>query len=408
MICSSCSLLHEVRVVQTRSSSIMQYVYTEIERFKGFYRSIYARLQWWGLGASQVTSTRLGAPRVTFTSLICLSQLHETKEKSVDVVHKKAHKGITEGRASLTVVIDRNAARNEGEVGGRSAQKGTQRRERGWQTRRSHVESDQQLDCGLDLMRRLPPQQVEKNLNDLIDLCPRLLDDLLSAVDQPLKIARDKDTGKEYLLCDYNRDGDSYRSPWSNTYDPPLEDGAMPSDKLRKLEIEVNAAFEAYRDAYFEGGVSSVYFWDLDYGFAGVVLIKKIGDGCRLIQGCWDSIHVIEIQEKAGGRHAHYKLTSTVMLWLQTNRQGSGMMNLGGSMTRQVEADHPVNDSTNTHLVNMGRMIEDMESKIRSTLNEIYFGKTKQIVGELRTMLDAEELKRQKMIANEIKGGITK
>ncbi|VDK19187.1 unnamed protein product [Anisakis simplex] len=154
------------------------------------------------------------------------------------------------------------------------------------------------LDCGLDLMRRLPPQQVEKNLNDLIDLCPRLLDDLLSAVDQPLKIAKDKDTGKEYLLCDYNRDGDSYRSPWSNTYDPPLEDGAMPSDKLRKLEVEVNAAFEAYRDAYFEGGVSSVYFWDLDYGFAGVVLIKKIGDGSRMIKGCWDSIHVIEIQEK--------------------------------------------------------------------------------------------------------------
>ncbi|VDM29386.1 unnamed protein product [Toxocara canis] len=49
-----------------------------------------------------------------------------------------------------------------------------------------------------------------------------------------------------------------------------------------------------------------------------------------------------------------------------------------------------------------------MESKIRSTLNEIYFGKTKQIVTELRTTLDAEELKRQKMIANEIKGGITK
>lgn len=41
-----------------------------------------------------------------------------------------------------------------------------------------------------------------------------------------------------------------------------------------------------------------MYFWDLDYGFAGVVLIKKIGDGLRNIQGCWDSIHVIEIQEK--------------------------------------------------------------------------------------------------------------
>uniref|UniRef100_A0ACB8EE68 Uncharacterized protein n=1 Tax=Sphaerodactylus townsendi TaxID=933632 RepID=A0ACB8EE68_9SAUR len=31
-------------------------------------------------------------------------------------------------------------------------------------------ESDQQLDCALDLMRRLPPQQIEKNLSDLIDL----------------------------------------------------------------------------------------------------------------------------------------------------------------------------------------------------------------------------------------------
>lgn len=30
--------------------------------------------------------------------------------------------------------------------------------------------TEQQLDCALDLMRRLPPQQIEKNLSDLIDL----------------------------------------------------------------------------------------------------------------------------------------------------------------------------------------------------------------------------------------------
>lgn len=60
-------------------------------------------------------------------------------------------------------------------------------------------------------MRRLPPQQIEKNLSDLIDLVPQLCEDLLSSVDQPLKIAKDKENGKDYLLCDYNRDGDSYR-----------------------------------------------------------------------------------------------------------------------------------------------------------------------------------------------------
>lgn len=193
-----------------------------------------------------------------------------------------------------------------------------------------------QMDCALDLMRRLPPQQIEKNLIDLIDLAPALCEDLLSSVDQPLKIAKDKELGKDYLLCDYNRDGDSYRSPWSNTYDPPLEDGSMPSERLRKLEIEANHAFDQYREMYYEGGVSSVYLWDLDHGFAGVILIKKAGDGGKKIKGCWDSIHVVEVQEKSSGRTAHYKLTSTAMLWLQTNKQGSGTMNLGGSLTRQV------------------------------------------------------------------------
>lgn len=60
-------------------------------------------------------------------------------------------------------------------------------------------------------MRRLPPQEIEKNLVDLIDLAPGLCDDLLSSVDQPLKIVKDKQTKQDYLLCDYNRDGDSYR-----------------------------------------------------------------------------------------------------------------------------------------------------------------------------------------------------
>ena len=60
-------------------------------------------------------------------------------------------------------------------------------------------------------MRRLPPQRIEKNLSDVVALVPKLCEDLLSLVDQPLKIARDVEAGNDYLLCDYNRDGDSYR-----------------------------------------------------------------------------------------------------------------------------------------------------------------------------------------------------
>nr|ACO12007.1 F-actin-capping protein subunit beta [Lepeophtheirus salmonis] len=263
--------------------------------------------------------------------------------------------------------------------------------------------TDQQLDCALDLMRRLPPQKIEKNLSDLIDLVPNLCEDLLSSVDQPLKIARDKKVGKGYLLCDYNRDGDSYRSPWTNTYDPPLEDGAIPSERLRKLEIEANAAFDLYREMYFEGGVSSVYLWDLENGFAGVILIKKAGDGSKKIKGCWDSIHVVEVGEKSSGRTAHYKLTSTSMLWLQTHRSGSGTMNLGGSLTRQVEHDFPVSESS-PHIANIGRMVEDMENKIRNTLNEIYFSKTRDIVHGLRSTRTLEDEKAQEEFRKELLG----
>ena len=52
----------------------------------------------------------------------------------------------------------------------------------------------------------------ELDINDIVvPKVPSLCEDLLSSVDQPLKIARDKHVGKDYLLCDYNRDGDSYR-----------------------------------------------------------------------------------------------------------------------------------------------------------------------------------------------------
>jgi capping protein beta len=57
-------------------------------------------------------------------------------------------------------------------------------------------------------MRRLPPTRVE---DLLCDLCPEYADDLLGNVDQPLKILRDEDKGREFLGCDYNRDGDSFR-----------------------------------------------------------------------------------------------------------------------------------------------------------------------------------------------------
>lgn len=50
-----------------------------------------------------------------------------------------------------------------------------------------------------------------------------------------------------------------------------------------------------------------MYLWDLDHGFAGVLLIKKAGDGSNKIKGCWDSIHVVEVTVRGSFFHLVFK-----------------------------------------------------------------------------------------------------
>ncbi|RLN38913.1 putative F-actin-capping protein subunit beta [Panicum miliaceum] len=251
----------------------------------------------------------------------------------------------------------------------------------------------------MDLMRRMPPASAETALNALLSLLPDHSLDLLSQVDLPLQVCMDKESLKEYILCEYNRDADSYRSPWSNKYDPPLEDGTLPSEEMRNLEIEANEVFSVYRDQYYEGGISSVYIWEDEDngGFIACFLIKKDGKGTRgyMQIGSWDAIHVIQgntahelpVERLVGPEEegaAHYCLNSTVMLSLTTDNKQSGTFNLSGSIRRQVAISEAtlsligsVTEMSMTlavadgHLVNMGKMIEEMEGKLRNSLDQL-------------------------------------
>lgn len=263
------------------------------------------------------------------------------------------------------------------------------------------MSADTQFDSALDLLRRLPPHSTTANLNRICALAPDLTEDLLSSVDQPLEIRQCKKTGRDYLLCDYNRDGDSWRSPWSNEFYPELpegEEGAKPSERVRKMEVGMGEGVDVYRELYYEGGVSSVYFWDLDDGFAGVVLLKKTTPKGKT-EGAWDSIHVFEAIDRA--RAAHYKLTSTVILQLGSSTETLGDMDLSGNMTRQIEQDMPVQDDA-SHIVNVGRLVEDMELKMRNLLQEVYFGKAKDVVGDLRSIPPLTEANKDKATHQEM------
>ena len=218
-----------------------------------------------------------------------------------------------------------------------------------------------------------------------------------------------------YLLTDYNRDGASHRSPWSNKYfpsPPPSSASSLfyPSDPLRALEVEANALFQVYREQYYDGqGVSGVYFWDLNDegdpndtdggssssgggggGFAGCFAIKKGVTGTRAFrEGRWDSIHVVEVQPTARGAvatgpAATYKLTTTVQVSLFVESPEVGEACLSGVVTRTTTATHTVVGSAGGHVANMGRMIEDMEISLRGDLDALYVQRTREIVKSVR------------------------
>ena len=119
--------------------------------------------------------------------------------------------------------------------------------------------------------------------------------------------------------------------------------------------------------------------------------------------GVWDSIHVFEAIER--GRSTHYKLTSTVILSLSTTAGTLGDLDLSGNMTRQVEQDLAV-DSDESHIANIGRLVEDMELKMRNLLQEVYFGKAKDVVGDLRSVGSLSEGARERETQREIIGSM--
>jgi capping protein beta len=235
----------------------------------------------------------------------------------------------------------------------------------------------------------MPPGQVENSLAGLLEMVPELTDDLLTHVDQPLKVQRDTKVGKDFVNCDYNRDGDSYRSPWSNEYFPPMEDGFLPSKRLREMEVLANNLFDSYRKLYFEGGNSSAYFFDTDEkddkAFGACFLIHKDVEPEKSLQkGWWDSTHVFEVTPDKEAGHFVYKLTTTVMISMILSDDKVGNVDLSGLRTQQDTKRLAVN-AENTQIANMGKMLEDMELRIRNAIEGIYIQKTREVINGMRS-----------------------
>ena len=238
-------------------------------------------------------------------------------------------------------------------------------------------------------MRRMPPAFTEKSLAGLSKLIDdeEVLDQAYQRVDKPLTAGQCTSTGKDFILCEFNKDGESYRSPHSNLYQPPLAEGVVLSDTLRRLEVKANEIFSDYKKLYYDGGFSSVYFWDVGpNAFACAFLIKRdIDPRDSVTKASWESSNLIQAEITPESRSVKYSVTSTVFLQISVNDNAAGTIDLSGGLTRQMQEHKPCSDPFGEgHVYNMIALVENIEGKLRSSLDMIYIGKTKEILDRTR------------------------
>jgi capping protein beta len=168
------------------------------------------------------------------------------------------------------------------------------------------------------------------------------------------------------------------------------------------MEVKANLAFGAYRQLYFQGGISSVYLWTIEdklFGF-GVFIKNEINTKLRTgqpIQGEIDCTDVVEVDESK--KIAKYTLTSSVLLRVSVNVGLSEPVSVSGSTADRKESTKEFT-SDDDHIVNIGELIEMNAARFRDTINTIYVSKMKQIV-ELIANQDTNAV--QKSLADALK-----
>ena len=191
-----------------------------------------------------------------------------------------------------------------------------------------------------------------------------------------IEVETDTSTGRKFLKHEYNRDGDSYRSPWTNTYYPPSPDCTFyPSDNLLALETRANELFATYVKLYYDFAISSVFFNDTDtQGFNACFLVKKELAGEKEVKsGCWDAIHVVACNMKEAPK-VSYRVISTVMVTVDAESNTIGKMDIAGSSAKSAQETHnlpedlPDNDLDGFHLQIIGKMIEANEETLRNNV----------------------------------------
>lgn len=266
--------------------------------------------------------------------------------------------------------------------------------------------------AALNLLQRLPPKDLETDLEALIGIAPELEQGLAPCVARPLRVKEDLKANRYFIACEYNCDAGSHRSPWTDRYIPAPPGGDAeeeklfrPSARLGRLEQAFNEVFQAYATSYYEGSVSSVYLWDLEEGYAGAFLIRKELPKifCDGKSGVWDAVHIVEVRDSSNSNYVDFKLSSTIVLNVQVSPKGE-QTELSAHLTRQAESrlDRRKKSGEDAQIMQVGSMIEDNENFLRRNLECIHIAKQHSILDSMRILRDSAP----SSVAAELKGAM--
>jgi len=113
--------------------------------------------------------------------------------------------------------------------------------------------------------------------------------------------------------------------------------------------MKLNTIFNVYKKLYYSpNSVSSVYVWNLGENIKdGLALCVFIKNSVNLEKGVetgnWDSANIFSINftgknDRYGNEaiEATYKLTTSILLQMDSNHKKCGKVTMSGSLTRQV------------------------------------------------------------------------
>ncbi|KAL0239030.1 hypothetical protein PCE1_004721 [Barthelona sp. PCE] len=248
--------------------------------------------------------------------------------------------------------------------------------------------SEKRLQKALHLVNTMPPVDIVSNLTNISQLAPDLAVQLSEQVQTPHQIDVDPTCGQSYIKTQYNRDGQSYRSPHSNQYYPAVDEGAYrPSGDLLELENKLNAAFKFYTRVYFGTGksnpaISSCYVWKQGQTiFCAIAIHNEIVGAGENVGGFWDSFHLVNIEPQGSNLYTYEVESSvTVHIFAETNQIGKA--DICGSLSKSNRTRKQSTDIL-SHVENIGPLIESNETQLRDYIESIYFGKTRDVIEKI-------------------------